>query len=162
MSRIFRVSGHLIKNGIWPRIKPNFYGEIVLESDNFFGYCNELGDRKKYSNQHFLVGTITKNRKNVCSAAFYRLSNKFEQGPLLFVVPDLSQPDNASWAIMNPFGLFQFQGKATIKYEESPYSSAIESEIKHNFEQLNRFINCNGEFLAQLDRCKEYTAHTVI
>ena len=160
MSRIFKISGNFVQYGEWSTPDPSFSGEIVVddEKNEFYGYCDELycDDVTDINRSRFLAGAFAMNGKNGQQGiAFYKLSNDPLQSPLMYVIPDLTNPESGSWAALSIFGYFQPQGKAKVIIEEEKFSKAIEESVKLRYDLLDTDINGNDELLEQIQCCKD-------
>ena len=156
MSKIFKISGNFTQKGEWIKPDPSFTGKIVVDDANaFYGYCNEIYDSHmpKVNKTRFLVGAFAPNGKDgKLGIAFYKISNDLDQAPLMYVVPDLDDTENGSWAVLYPFIIFAHftqQGKAKITVEEVIYSKDKANRIKSRFEKLDRSIPYADQLLSQ-------------
>ena len=84
----------------------------------------------------------------------------YEQDPLMYVTPNLKNPNSGSWAALSMFGFFQEQGKVKVTIEDEPYSRKAEEFIKQKFKELDTSITSNNELLKQIHCCKDILAHT--
>ena len=165
MSKIFKISGNFRQYGEWSTPDPSFVGEIVVDDANTFcGYCDELYDSKMsaLNKTRFLAGAIAPNGRNGKNGiAFYKMSNDGEQAPLMYVVPNLEDPSNGSWAALTPFGFFQPVGQARVEIEEKAASAFGEDEkrIKAKFDELDKNINGNDQLLEQMQCCIDIIVH---
>lgn len=160
MSKIFKITGNFVQNGEWAQPDPSWAGKIVVsDHDLFFGYCDELYQEiiTEANKTRFLVGAFANNGKNgQRGIAFYKLSNEPRQAPLMYVMPDLTDPNSGSWAgMMMLFGSGQFeeQGKAKVTVEEQPFSETEAQRIENQFSQVNTRINCHSQLLDQIHCC---------
>ena len=159
MSRIFSIFGNFVQFGRWSTPDPSFTGKIVVDdNDEFFGICEELYNSKMSSinRTRYLVGAFAANGRNEKKGiAFYKLSNDYEQSPLMYVLPDIADSENGSWTALTFLGYFQEQGKAKIILKEEAYSEDEKNRIKTQFDNLNKRVNGNDQLLEQVSCCKD-------
>ena len=165
VSRIFNISGNFMQFESWCEPDPSFVGKIVLtEEDEFYGFCEELyaSDMSDINRIRYIAGAFAKNGRNGQQGiAFYKMSNDPEQAPLMYVVPDLTDPETGVWAALFIFGGFQEQGKAKVTITEEPYSKEEEDRIKVKYQNLDEEINGNDELLEQIYCCKDIIANAM-
>ncbi|MBR5389597.1 hypothetical protein IK146_03500 [Candidatus Saccharibacteria bacterium] len=163
MSRILSISGNFVQFGRWSEPDPSFSGKIVVnEKDEFFGFCDELyrSDMSDINRIRYIAGAFAPNGRNGARGiAFYKMSNDPEQSPLMYVVPDLTNPESGSWAALSIFGYFQEQGKSKVIVTEEVYSEEEENRIKAEYCALDKGINGNDELLEQIHCCKDIITH---
>ena len=109
-----------------------------------------------------MLGAIAPNGRNGKKGiAFYKMSNDSEQAPLMYVVPNLEDPSNGSWAALTPFGFFQPVGQARVEIEGKAVSASEEDEkrIKTKFDELDKNINGNDQLLEQMQCCIDIIVH---
>ncbi|MBQ3352651.1 hypothetical protein IJG91_03305 [Candidatus Saccharibacteria bacterium] len=141
MSRIFSISGNFIQNGAWSTPDPSFSGKIVVDdNDKFYGYCDELYEKTmlELNRTRYLIGVFAQN--DSCTnkgISFYKLSNEGWQSPLMYVIPDLSDPEqkDATWGAFTEIfpwtGIYEMcvMGCAKINLAEEPFSVDEEKRI---------------------------------
>ena len=163
MGRIFSIFGNFVQFGRWSTPDPSFSGKIVVDdNDEFFGYCEELYDSKMSSinRTRYLAGAFAPNGRNEKRGiAFYKMSNDYNQAPLMYVLPDLADSSNGSWAALSFLGYFQEQGKAKILVKEEAYSEDEKHRIKTIYDNLNKKVNGNDELIEQIQCCKDMITH---
>ena len=165
MSRIFNISGNFMQFGKWSEPDPSFSGKIVVnEEDEFYGFCKELYSSNMSDNNRirYIAGAFAKNGCNGQQGiAFYKMSNDSKQAPLMYVTPDLTDPESGLWAALSIFGYFQEQGKSRITIEEETFSKDVENSIKAEYDTLDKGINWNDELLEQIQCCKDIIINAV-
>jgi hypothetical protein len=149
--------------GKWSEPDPSFSGKIIVdEKDEFIGFCDELycSNMSEVNQIRYIAGAFAENGRNgKRGIAFYKMSNDPEQSPLMYVTPDLANPESGSWAALSIFGYFQEQGRSKIAIEEEVYSEEEENRIKSKYQSLNKEVNGNNELLDQVYCCKDIIAH---
>ncbi len=163
MGRIFSISGNFTQFGRWSEPDPSFSGKIVVnDEDEFYGFCDELykSTMSDINRTRYLAGAFAENSRNgQRGIAFYKMSNDPVQAPLMYVIPDLENPESGSWAALSVFGHFEEQGKARVIIAEEAFSEEKENDIKTKYEALDKRINGNDELLEQINCCKALILH---
>ena len=153
MSRIFKISGNFVQNGEWAKPDPSFTGKIVVDDNNeFYGYCDELysSSMSEINRIRYLSGVFATNiESGQRGIAFYKMSNDRKQAPLMYVVPDLTDPEGGTWAALTEFGYFLEMGKSKITVEEEPFSEEEEKNIKAKYDNLDENVNHNKDLLTE-------------
>lgn len=171
MSRIFSISGNFIQNGAWSTPDPSFSGKIVVDDNNeFYGYCEELYEEtmSELNRTRYLVGVFARN--DSCAnkgISFYKLSNEERQSPLMYVVPDLSDPEqkDATWATFAEIfpwtGIYEMRavGRAKINLTEEPFSVDEEKRIREIYEDLDEDVGFNSSLIEQIGSCRDMVEH---
>ena len=169
MSRIFNISGNFIQNGAWSTPDPSFSGKIVVDdNDKFYGYCDELYEEtmSELNRTRYLVGVFAQN--DSCAGkgiSFYKLSNEVWQSPLMYVIPDLSDPEqkDATWAAFADVlpGTYEMcvMGRAKINLAEEPFSVDEEKRIQRIYEALDEDVGFNKSLVEQTDACGDVIEH---
>ena len=162
MSRIFKIFGNFMQFVRWSSPDPSFSGKIVVDdADEFYGICEELYDSSASDIERttYIAGAFAANNQTgQRGIAFYKLSNDPGQPPLMYVTPDLTNPESGSWAVLS-FTCFQEQGRSRITIEEEVFSEEKANEIKAKYEHLRKDINHNGDLLPQIQCCKDLIIH---
>ena len=168
MSRIFSISGNFDQNGAWSTPDPSFSGKIVVDdNDNFYGYCEELYEEtmSELNRTRYLVGVFAQN--DSCAGkgiSFYKLSNEERQSPLMYVIPDLSDPEqkDATWAAFTKIlRVYQMvpMGHARINLAEEPFSVGEEKRIRGIYEDLDEDVGLNSSLIEQIGSCRDMIEH---
>lgn len=158
MSRIFSISGNFMQYGKWSTPDPSFEGKIVVNDKNeLHGYCKELyeADMSDVNRTRYLVGVLDENPDGRQSIAFCKLSNDPVQAPLLYTVANLADQETGMWCALCLF-MFVPQGEARITLKEEAYSKKEEDNIDEIYQTLDKDINGNGDFLEDIDFCREF------
>lgn len=165
MNRIFKISGNFKQGGEWAKPNPAFSGKIVLdeEKDQFRGYCEELycsSDQPEPVRFRILAGLFSEGRSGI---AFYKLSSDYTMfSPLIYVVPDLDDPERASaWYAFDPFsGGFSPIEPARAAVEEETYSKDEEMRILNRYDELRVGETAlNHDLLLQINRLGDMLEH---
>lgn len=167
MSRIFSLSGNFNQNGAWSTPDPSFSGKIVVDdNDEFYGYCEELYEEtmSELNRTRYLVGVFAQN--DSCAnkgISFYKLSNEGRQSPLMYVIPDLSDPEqkDATWAAFTRVWDYQMvpMGHARINLTEEPFSVDEEKRIREIYEDLDDDVGFNSSLIEQIGSCRDMIEH---
>ncbi len=168
MSRIFSISGNFNQNGAWSTPDPSFSGKIVVsDDDKFYGYCEELYEEtmSELNRTRYLVGVFAQN--DSCAGkgiSFYKLSNEGRQSPLMYVIPDSSDPEqkDATWAaFVKTLRGYQMvpMGHARINLTEEPFSVDEEKRIRGIYEDLDEDVGFNSPLIEQIGSCRDMIEH---
>lgn len=160
MNKLYEITGRFYQDGKWSEPDPSFKGRIIVdENKEFIGYCDELydSDQPEENRKRFLIGVFANNaRNNNEGIAFYKLSNYKRQLPLMYVLPDLSDKKNGSWAVLNlMLGMFLPVGVAEVVIEPLEYDEKTEKEIEEEYNHLDKEDIITAQLLEQVYCCKD-------
>lgn len=160
MNKLYEITGRFYQDGKWSEPDPSFKGRIIVnENKELIGYCDELydSDQPEENRKRFLVGVFANNaRNNNEGIAFYKLSNYKRQLPLMYVLPDLSDKKNGSWAVLNlMLGMFLPVGVAEVVIEPLEYDEKTEKEIEEEYNHLDKEDIITAQLLEQVYCCKD-------
>ncbi len=166
MSKIYRITGNFMQNKRWAEPNPAFVGWICEEDEaegEFFGFCEELYYNESMPTEsriRYLTGAFAPNGRNGnMGIAFYKLSNDPNLDPLMYVIPDLTNPNCGEWAAPSIFdGFFHRQGRAMISVIED-FSGKTEEFVQKKYEDLDLNNVINAELQAQVYCCADILVH---